>query len=101
MKRALMLSLLTATLATAGNAATIRGKAVYPNGAPCAGATAVAADAANRSTKPAFTDRDGMFYIHNVPPGRYTVTVKNRTAKQVVVTVTSAAYAEAGILPLQ
>ena len=100
MKRALILSML-ALVAAAANAATIRGRAVYPNGVPCSGATAVAADTANRSTKPAYADRDGMFYIHNVPPGRYTVTVKNRSSKQVVIVVGNAPYAEAGTLAVQ
>jgi uncharacterized surface anchored protein len=102
MKRALILSIATALFVTAANAATIRGKVVYANGAPCAGAEAKAADAANRQTTEAYTDRDGMFYIHDVPPGRYTVfVIKNRTRKAVPVTVTAAPYAEVGTVPVQ
>ena len=102
MKRALILSIATALFVTAANAGTIRGKVVFANGAPCAGAQAKAADASNRETTTAYTDRDGMFYIHDVPPGRYTVTViRNRTTKAVPVVVTAAAYAEVGIVPVQ
>ena len=99
MKRALLLLMF---IATAANAATIRGKVVYANGAPCSGAQAKALDPANRETTIAYTDREGMFYIHDVPPGRYTVMViKNKTAKAIPVNVTGAAYAEVGTVPVQ
>jgi hypothetical protein len=99
MKRALML---IALLATAANAATIRGKVTFPNGAPCPGVAAKAADAANHETTTAYTDRDGMYYIHDVPPGRYTVVVtKGRTTQKVAVVVTSAPYADAATVPVQ
>ena len=102
MKRALMLSIATALFVTAANAATIRGKVVYPNGAACPGASATAADTANRQTTTAYSDRDGWFYIHDVPPGRYTVVVtKGKTTKTVSVNVTATAYAEAGTLAVQ
>lgn len=99
MKRALLLLMFAAT---AANAATIRGKVVYANGAPCGAAQAKALDAAKRETTIAYTDRDGMFYIHDVPPGRYTVMViKSRTTKAIPITVTGAAYAEVGTVPVQ
>jgi|SRR6266568_1218324 len=102
MKRALILSMATALFVSAANAATIRGKVVFANGAPCIGASAKAADAAKRQTTVAYTDRDGWFYIHDVPPGRYTVTViKNRTTRAVPIVVTTAAYAEAGTVAVQ
>jgi chloramphenicol 3-O-phosphotransferase len=100
MKRALMFSLVL--FAAAANAATIRGKVVYPNGAACSGASAIAADANRNQTTAAYTDREGMFYIHDVPPGRYVVTVtKGKTTRMITVTVTQAAYAEAGTVPVQ
>ena len=44
----------------------------------------------------------GLDYIHDVPPGRYTVfVIKNRTRKAVPVTVTAAPYAEVGTVPVQ
>jgi len=99
MKRALML---IALLATAANAATIRGKVTFANGAPCPGVAAKAADAANRETTTAYTDRDGMYYIHDVPPGRYTVIVtKGRTTQKVAVVVTRAPYADATTVPVR
>src|SRR5438067_4703039 len=102
MKRALMFSMATALFVTAAHAATIRGKVTYANGAPCTGASAKAADTANRETTTAYTDRDGMYYIHDVPPGRYTVFVtKGRTTQRVAVVVTNAPYAEAGNVPVQ
>lgn len=102
MKRALMLSIAAALFVTAANAATIRGKAVLPTGAPCRGAEAKAADAAKRESTSAYSDNEGMFYIHNVPPGRYTVMVTKGNGKATAtVTVTAAQYAEVGILRVQ
>jgi len=102
MKRALMFSIAAALFVTAANAATIRGKVVLASGAPCRGAEAKAADAANRESTSAYSDNDGMFYIHNVPPGRYVVIVTKGNGKATAnVTVTGAEYAEAGTLRVQ
>lgn len=99
MKRALMLIVF---FAAAANAATIRGKVVFANGAPCAGASAQAANAAGAQTTTAYTDRDGMYYIHDVPPGRYTVIVtKGHTAQKVAVVVSNAPYADAATVGVQ
>lgn len=100
MKRAILFSILAAVASTTLHAATIRGKVVYPNGAAYAGVTAVAIDASQRKTTTAYTDRAGWFYIHNVRPGNYTVTVQTPQAKRnVAVTVTAAEYAD--VAPLR
>jgi Carboxypeptidase regulatory-like domain len=102
MKRALMLSIAAALFVTAANAATIRGRVVLATGAPCRGAEAKAADAAKGESTSAYSDQEGMFYIHDVPPGRYVVIVtKGRARTAVNVTVTGAQYAEAGTLRVQ
>ena len=99
MKRALIACLVLC--AAAANAATIRGKVTYPNGAPCAGAAAKAASPKGETTI-AYSDREGMYYIHDVPAGHYTVNVtKGKTTKSVPVTVTNAPYADAKAISIQ
>jgi hypothetical protein len=102
MMRTVLFSMIAVLAASALEAQTIRGRVVYPNGAPYAGATAVAVDASNRRTTVAYADRDGWFYIHRVQPGNYTVTVQTPNAKRnVAVAVTAAEYADVAPLKMQ
>lgn len=96
MKRQLIVSAAIVLLAAAAHAATVRGKVTYSNGAACAGAEVKVVDQSQRSSTEAYSDEQGMFYLHNVPPGRYTLKVKtNRSTKSVPITVVAAEYSDA------
>ncbi len=96
MKRQWILSAAIVLLAAAAQAATVRGKVRYSNGRACAGAAVTVVNAAQRSSTEAYSNEQGMFYLHNVPPGRYTLKVKtNRATKSVPITVAGADYSDA------
>lgn len=63
------LFVLTALLATEAAAQSVRGRLVFPNGVPLAGAS-VRLCAPDFCTPPAISGPDGMYYLYQVPPGR-------------------------------
>lgn len=96
MKRQWILAAALVLLGTAAKAATVRGKVTYANGAVCSGAEVKVVDRSQRSSTEAYSDEQGMFYLHNVPPGRYTLRVKtNRKTKTVPITVAASEYCDA------
>ena len=80
----------------------MRGRITYRNGASYSGAAVNVVDQSNRSSTVAYTDRDGMFYLHRIPAGRYVLTVKTgRTNRSVAVTVRQTDYVDVPTLAVQ
>lgn len=95
MKRQWMFAAAILLLASAAGAATVRGRVVYGGGKPCVGAAVTVVNGSKQSTE-AYTDTQGMFYLRNVPAGRYTLNVKtNRGTKSMPITVGAAEYSDA------
>ena len=96
MKRQTILAALLVLLASAAQAATVRGKVTYADGKPCAGAAVTVINGSNQSSTEAYSDSQGMYYLPDVPPGRYTLNVKtSRGTKSVPITVAAAEYSDA------
>lgn len=96
MRRTILFTLLTLAFAAVANAATVRGKVTYGDGArPHPGVSVTLTSAATGATPTVQTDDEGMFYLQNVPAGQYTM--KMTTSKATAsynVTVTNAAYSD-------
>ncbi len=96
MKRHWTLSTAIVLLAAAANAATVRGKVTYSGGKPVVGAAVTVTNASQQSSTEAYTDAQGMYYLRNVPAGRYTLNVKtSKGTRSMPITVTSAQYSDA------
>src|SRR2546421_12695205 len=63
-------------LASAAEAATVRGKVLRPNGYANAGAAVLLESPAIGATATVYAAEDGVFTLRNVPPGDYTMKVK-------------------------
>jgi hypothetical protein len=69
-RKVVLATLLVVTLSQLASASLLRGRLVYPNGAPAGGfAVTVYSQAMGRSA-PVYTDATGMYYL-NVPAGPY------------------------------
>ena len=91
MKRTIFsVALALVLLASAVEAATVRGKVLRPNGTANPGAAVVLENAAVGATATVYAAEDGVFTLRNVPPGGYTMKVKTaRGATAVNVSVTA------------
>ncbi len=86
--------LITLLIATTAAATTVRGRVVAVDGTPYP-SVSVTLGGASGANKRVFTDRDGMFYVPNVAPGSYTLTVKtSRSERTVPITATPQAYSD-------
>lgn len=81
-------ALVLVLLASAAEAATVRGKVLRPDGSANPGAAVALESPAIGATATVYAAEDGMFYLRNVPPGNYMMKVKTaRAAKDVQVSV--------------
>jgi hypothetical protein len=77
-------------LASAAEAAMVRGKVLRPDGSANRGAAVVLESAAVGATATVYAAEDGVFTLRNVPPGAYKMKVKTtRGATAVNVSVTA------------
>jgi hypothetical protein len=95
MRRTILLTLLVFAIATAADAATVRGKVTYSDARPHPGVSITLTSAATGATPTVRTDEEGMFYLQNVPAGQYTMEVTTSKGKSTYrVTVTADAYSD-------
>jgi hypothetical protein len=86
--------LITLLIATTAAATTVRGRVVAADGTPYP-SVSVTLGGAPGANKRVFTDRDGMFYVPDVAPGAYTLTVRtSRSERTVSVTATPQPYSD-------
>ena len=84
---------------TAANmAAQVQGKLENAAGKPVSSATVLAVDASGKTVNSTVTANDGKFVIHALPPGMYTIQVKNSYVTSAGETIT-AANADSGAAP--
>ena len=77
-------------LASAVQAATVRGRVLRPDGRLNPGAAVLLQNAAIGSTATVYAATDGVFTLRNMPPGDYTMRVRtSRGAKAVGVSISA------------
>lgn len=69
----------------AANAATIRGRLVYSNGYPAAGAAVTVLNRQVGRSSPGYAGANGMYYLYNIPPGYYYLEVWLRPGAKPIV----------------
>jgi Carboxypeptidase regulatory-like domain len=89
MKRSLFTLVLLLSVATA-EAANVRGRVLTANGAVYPDVAITLQNRTVGRTATVFTAEDGLFQLHNIPPGNYVMEVKTpRTTKSVQISVTA------------
>ena len=77
------------SLSGASQAARVEGRVANKKGAPVAGAAVLALDAQGRTVNFGLSAKDGSYTINALPPGRYTIAVRNSYVTAVGTTVTA------------
>ncbi|HEV7487844.1 MAG TPA: carboxypeptidase-like regulatory domain-containing protein [Thermoanaerobaculia bacterium] len=72
----LSIAVIVVLLASAAEAATVRGKVLRPDGHANPGAAVLLENPAIGATATVYAAEDGVFTLRNVPPGGYTMKVK-------------------------
>jgi hypothetical protein len=87
--RVMLLSILLIVAGVVADAATVRGRVVFPNGNPAAGVAVTVNHPQYGRSPPAFSGPDGMYYLNGIPPGNYTLEVwtSNQSFISIIITV--------------